>query len=450
MNRSLLAALVTTLALLTLGSHHATAQKKKATTPELPFPPTLADGKTLISATSPKFLQPTGKLADGVTIAKTAPKIDFAFFPGQTYAGNPWSTWGDSTFANGKYYASLGDHLAPAGNAFVYEFDPVQGTFRQLVDLKKLLHLPAGHYAPAKIHTTLTMGKDGWIYFGTHRGSTKVTTDQYHFKGDWLARVDPRTGKVEVIAHGPVPKHGIPTGFLDPDRLIFYGSTAPGDPKVQIEGIQFFAYDTQAHKLLTQATDGPKRAMLFAKSTGRVYYTQGESGKLMRYDPARGGDPVAIPGEIDVRAASEETKAGKVYGVSQGTQGKPAELYEFDTKTEKVTKLGPAQVGTNGYITALKVDPTGRYLYYIPGAHGGADRDGSPVVQYDLKTKTRKVIAFLHPSFKERTGAAVVGTYSYDLNAEGDTLYVTWNANRGGKVWDCVALTALHIPASER
>ena len=30
----------------------------------------------------------------------------------------------DSLVAGGKYYASIGDHLAPEGNAFVYEYDP--------------------------------------------------------------------------------------------------------------------------------------------------------------------------------------------------------------------------------------------------------------------------------------------------------------------------------------
>jgi len=450
MNRTLLAtvAIAATLALLTTGWHPVSAQKQKA--PDLPFPPTLPDGKASLSETSDAFLKAPGPLPEGVTVAKTAPKIDFAFLPGQTYKGNPWSTWGESTFADGKYYASYGDHLAPAGNAFVVEFDPAKGTFRQLVDLKKLLALPDGHYMPGKIHTMLTLGKDGWLYFGTHRGSTRVTTDQYHFKGDWLVRVEPASGKVEVVAHGPVPKHCIPTGLLDPDRLIFYGSTAPGETTKEDDGIRFFAYDVAARKLLVSADDGPKRAMILARSTGKVYYVQGRAGKLMRFDPAKGGDPVEIPGEIGLRAASDETKDGKVYTVSQGNQGTPPELFAFDTKTEAVTKLGPAQVGTAGYITALKVDPTGRYLYYIPGAHGGADRDGSPVVQYDLKTKTRKVLAFLHPHLKERTGAAVVGTYSYALNPAGDALYVTWNANRGGRVWDCVALTVLHIPAGER
>jgi hypothetical protein len=424
-------------------------QKKKSTeaweTPELP------GGKVAVTDTSDAFLKPPGELKDGVTVARSAPTIDFAYFPGQTYIGKPWSCWGESIFVDGKYYASMGDHLAPAGTAFVYEYDPATKAFRQLIDVKKLLNLPDGHYVPGKIHTQLTRGKDGWLYFATHRGSTRVTTDEYHFKGDWILRVDPKSGKSEVVVHGPVAKHCIPTGFLDPDRLIFYGGTTPGEGKSEGTSIRFFAYDIEKRKVVCDVPDGPQRAMIFAKSTGRVYYTQASDGALMRYDPAKGGEqPVKIPGEIGLRAASDETKDGIVYTVSSGQGSREPLLYAFDTKTEKVTTLGSPVVGTVGYITALKIDPTGRYLYYIPGAHGGADRDGSPVVQFDTKTKTKKVIAFLHPFYREKYGVAPVGTYSYALSADGADLYVTWNANRSGRAWDVCTLSVVHIPEAER
>jgi hypothetical protein len=60
------------------------------------------------------------------------------------------------------------------------------------------------------------------------------------------------------------------------------------------------------------------------------------------------------------------------------------------------------------------------------------------------------VIAFLHPFYKERYGATLVGTFSSAVDPKGDKLYVTWNVNRGSKAWDCCALTVIHIPESER
>src|SRR5207249_10262073 len=81
-------------------------------------------------------------------------------FPGQTYETKLWSNWGDSLAVGGKYYASIGDHAGPSGNAFVFEYDPGTKAFRQLVDLKKLLNLPDGHYVPGKIHSRLDLGSD--------------------------------------------------------------------------------------------------------------------------------------------------------------------------------------------------------------------------------------------------------------------------------------------------
>lgn len=85
-----------------------------------------------------------------------------------------------------------------------------------------------------------------------------------------------------------------------------------------------------------------------------------------------------------------------------------------------------------------------------PAAHGGSERDGSAVVQFDVKTKTRKVIAFLHPFYQEKYGVTLAGTFSSAVDPDGSKLYINWNANRGGKVWDCCALTVIHVPESER
>jgi hypothetical protein len=397
---------------------------------------------------SPKLLQaPDGFPAD-VPVASEAPTIDFAFYPGQDYPGKPWSAWGDSLAVNGKYYSAIGDHLAP-GNAFLYEYDPATRKFRQLLDLKKLLNLPEGHYTPGKIHSRIDLGQDGWLYCSTHRGSTKITTDVYHYEGDWIVRCNPATGASEIVVRGPVSKHCIPCSVLDPKRMIFYGGTAPGsesDPR----GIQFFAYDVRSRKVQYAGPNGPARYMIFAPSTGRVYFNPGEGDDLVRYDPQQATAPERIPSRAGIRAATAETANGFVYTVSQGQANASASLYAFNTKTEQAESLGSASVGREDYIASIDVDPTGRYLYYIPGAHGGADRDGAAVVQFDVKKRTRKVLAFLHPFYAVKYGVTLKGTYSTAVDPAGDKLYVTWNANRGSKAWDTCALTVIHVPESGR
>jgi hypothetical protein len=417
---------------------------------ELTWPPKLPDGKDVFTATAPEFLKPTDTIKADVLIARTPPTVDFLYYGEQTYPGKPWSVWGDGSVAKGKYYSAIGDHLAPQGNAFVYEYDPETKKMRTLVNVKKVLNLPEGHYMPGKIHSRVDMGKDGYLYFGTHRGSTRVTTDEYHYKGDWIIRHHPETGKTEVVAQGPVPKHCIPTSVLDPDRMIFYGGTAAGN---RMDPDMFFAHDVENRKVLHTASNGPYRYIIFARSTSMVYYTNEDYGPLMRYDPRSNEAPKQIEGKIGLRSATQETPDGYVY--TNSTRG-DAKLFRFNTKTEKIDELGSLAVGGQTYNTTIDADPTGRYLYYIPGAHGGSQNDGTPVVQYDVKTGKKKVIAFLHPFFKDKLGYTLLGTFGSAVSEDGSKLYVTWNGNRGGAdrrgrfQFDTCAMTVIHIPESER
>lgn len=429
----------------------AKKEKKKAAAPE--FPPKLPDGKEVHTATTDEFLKPTDTILKDVLIAKTAPTVDFIYYPGQTYAAKIWSNWGDGVAVNGKYYSSIGDHDAPKGNAYVYEYDPAKKLLRLVTDVVSIIKQMLG-YLPGKIHGRLDVGKDGMLYFSTHRGGTTVTADKYGYTGDWILRVDPKTGKGEVVAHGPVPKHCIPCSVLDPDRLIFYGGTAAGTDALD-KGIQFFAYDVTKRKVIYSGPNGPGRYMIFARSTGKIYFVPNKEdavGKLVCFDPAKPSAPVEIPAELGLRSATEETPQGMVYTVSKGG-GKLGEtvIFGFNTKTEKAEVLGPAAVGVAQYVASIDADPKGRYLYYVPGAHGGADKDGSPLIQFDTKTKQRKVIAFLHPYFKNKIGATPVGTYGTAVDPAGDKVYITWNVRRNdGRAWDCCALTVVHIPESER
>lgn len=433
---------------------------KKPAPVEPTYPPKLPDGKSLVTDTSEEFLTAPETLKEGVAVAKTPPTVDFLFYPGQDYPGKPWSNWGDSVTSGGNYYSAIGDHLAigskgdgehGTGTAHVFEYDPKTKSLKELVDLAAFLKRPEGHYTPGKIHTQLGMGRDGWLYYATHRGSPKATTDEFHYEGDWIFRTHPETGKTEIVVHAPVPKHSVPTAVLDPDRLIFYGSTAPAFD-LKDEGIHFFAYDLKNKKLLYSGPDGPNRSMILARSTGRVYYVPGSAeGELMRFDPESGEPPQKMEGtHIGIRAATDETKDGFVYAVSIGQRSDDASIWQFNTKTEEIKKVGSVAVGSQAYVASIDADPTGRYLYYVPGAHGGSEKDGTAVIQFDVKTGQKKVIAFLDPFYTKKYGFTLKGTYGTALSEKGDTLFVTWNVSRGTRAWDCCGLTAIHIPESER
>src|SRR3954465_2349957 len=131
------AAVILSLAALSVSAAPA---KKPAQDPyPLPYPPTLPDGATIVTDESPEFLKPSGTLREGIAIAKTAPKIDFQFFPGQDHAGKPWSNWGEGCFANGKYYSAIGDHLSPRGTGLITEYDPATKKLRIIANVAKVL-----------------------------------------------------------------------------------------------------------------------------------------------------------------------------------------------------------------------------------------------------------------------------------------------------------------------
>ncbi len=436
------------------------AAKKKPVV-SLTWPPKLPAGKTIGSGTSGKLLQGTDTLREGVKIAKTAPQIDFMYYPRQTYQPTPglWSAWGDSLAVGDKCYSSIGDHSSPGGNAFVYEYDANKKALRTVVDLRKTLKLPAGHYTPGKIHSRLDLGSDGWLYFSTHRGSTKVGLDpKNHFHGDWIMRYHPPTEKTEVIVHAPLKMQCMPTDLLDPDRLIFYAGTADGLGK---SGPQFLAYDVKRRRVLYSDGFGPYRYMIFARSTGKIYFhgatstpgrTQGPQ-PLVRFDPEKPGKPTPIKARCGLRSATQETPQGFVYTIDRDA------LWAFNTKTEKVSELGPSAVGDQTYTTSIDADmKTGRYLYYVPGAHGRSEKDGAPLIQFDVKTRTRKVIAFLHPYLYDKYGFVPCGAFGTAVSPSGDKVYITWNGNRNtprkdlaGKIkFDTCAFVVVHIPESER
>ena len=430
----------------------------------LEWPPKLPNGVEVATDQSSDFLiKPDSvQLEEGVEISETPPIIDFLYFPGQTHQSKLWSVWGDGSTTGTKYFTSIGDHNSPRGEGQVYEYDSETKKIRLLMNVKEFLEqsgmLPKDmDYTPGKIHSRTEMGSDGWIYFSTHRGSTTDnTTDARGYKGDNIYRVNPKTGQKEIAAVYPMPKHTIPAGVLDPNRLIYYGGTAQGNDAAD-KGVWFIAYDVKNNKLLNKSPGGFDRCAIFSSSTGCVYWRglpktmdgSTEEGTFGRkYDP-KTNMITSCPQAPVVRACTQETKDGIVYGFTADNKN----LWAFNIKLETLKIIGQGMVATQTYVTSMDLDPvTQRYIYYVPGAHGGAAKDGTPIVQYDLKTNKRKVIAFLSKFYKEKYCYSMDGTFSTAVSPDGSILFVTWNGSRlpNAKDWDTSAMTAIHIPKSER
>jgi hypothetical protein len=406
-------------------------------------PPSLPGGKTVVTDTAQAFITPPPFLspqpAEGdYTVAATPPTIDFLYFPGQTYPGSPWSAWGNGCVYEGKYYCGIGDH---AWRARVFEYDPAAKTLRQLLDIKDFLNLPEGTYTPGKLHGFISPDRDGWLYFATTRANPRASTPQYRFTGDWIMRHHPKTGVTENLGQCIGGMLSWPVGLLDSQRMLFYAGSQ--------QELRLLVFDPLARRVvyLSPPEEGPSRSLLFSRTTGRVYYRTHEvkDGPLRRYDPAT-NSVTAIESGIDPRCASAETPRGFIYAIDWA-----GKLWRFDVNTEQSEEIGYAPIARTTYTTSLAVDPTGRYLYYCTGGHGGTKNEGTPIVQFDTLTRKKKVIAFLTPFYTDNYGCTLDGTFSMVISADGSTLFTTWNSARQGvKNWDVATMTVIHIPASER
>src|SRR5262249_14483347 len=125
--------------------------------------------------------------------------------------------------------------------------------------------------------------------------------------------------------------------------------------------------------------------------------------------------------------------------------------FAFDPKGPAVKDLGTNFI--NGDYTAVMVlSPDEKYLYYAPGAHGSGNQTGVPVVQYDLKSGQRKVLAFLRDPLKQQLKYDIGGTYNLQIEGSGERLFVTFNGQDPGRrgYFGKPAVVVVHIPASER
>jgi hypothetical protein len=272
----------------------------------------------------------------------------------------------------------------------------------------------------------------------------------------------------EFVDYGvPMPGASWPSSRLDPRRRMLYAASFYH---------QFLAWDVDARRPvhaghLPAGMTWSNRVMLIDPMTGMVYTSndhESDPGKnLIKYDPKRNHfqllDAPMPADEIDPEHAVTLMRAssagrgpdGLFYGVTQAGQ-----MFTFDPEKEEIRDRDTSWPGKQRYTTSLARSPGGRYLYYVPGAHGMGNRDGSPLVQYDTKTGDRKVLAFLAPYYAQKYGYTPSGSFSIKLDAKGERLFICWNGGffsaemalgeKPASLFQHNAVMLVHIPPAER
>jgi sugar lactone lactonase YvrE len=436
------------------------------------WPPPLTGAKDgTVTLKSDRFLDVpesvlTGGKKDGAapfTVAKVAPTVDLAFHRdlGPNAVGRRlWSSWGDICLASdGRVYCAVGDHGDDAGGdarCFLYRWDPARKVLEQVVDMNAVVPPRKGQPAWSKVHAKIDEAADGAILFScTLNDGGRAGQPAYHWTGHLpggqLYRFDPKTGKTSVLADLPGGRCTA-TSHLDRERQVWWCNLEGG------AGNALWALDLRTGKPLFRADDGSvgfNRNFALARD-GSVAFN-GKDGALWKYDPTRkavAATASAFKGSPGMRSSTRESKDGWIYGTTQGT----GHLFRYDPSADRLEMLGPAWL-SGDYVTVVELSPDERYVYYLPGAHGGAVKTGTPVVQYEIATGRRKVLAFLAAACEEGYDYVPAGTYGMKVSADGGTLYVNFNGHAGDRVrparmkpngFGLCAFAAVHVPKSER
>jgi hypothetical protein len=395
-------------------------------------------------------------------VAKTPPTVDLAFHRelGPDAAGRRlWSSWGDICVASdGTAYCGIGDHGNDVGGdarCFIYRWLPDKKELVQVVDMNRIVPQKEGQPAWSKIHAKIDEAADGRILFScTLNDGNRAKLPTHHWNdslpGGQLYALDPKTGKTSVVTSLP-PRRCTATSLLDRERNIWWCNLEAGD------GNALWGFDLAKNQPVYQSPDGTiafNRAFALARD-GSIYFNG--DGSLGKYDAksAKLESTKASLGESPgMRSATLESSRAVIYGTTHQTN----QLFAISAATGELTLLGSTWL-EGEYTTVTVLSPDERFLYYLPGAHGRAWQSGTPVIQYDIATGRRKVLAFLAAALENEYGYVPGGTYGVKLSADGGTLFVNFNGHAADAIrpanmkpigFGLTAFAAIHIPPGER
>ncbi len=412
----------------------------------------------------PDSVAAASKAADAApfVVAKTPPTVDLAFHRDlgpDAVNRRLWSSWGDICVASdGMVYCGIGDHGDDRGGdarCFIYRWDPARKVLEQIVDMNQVVPPRDGQPAWSKVHAKIDEGPDRKIYFCcTLNDGNRARLPEYKFNnnlpGGQLYQYDPATGETTVFADLP-PRRCTATSILDRERNIWWCILEAG------EGNAVWGLSLETGQPVFQSSDGAiafNRNFALARD-GSIYFNGQE--KIGRYDPiAKSIAPTnsSFGDSPGMRCSTRESKDGSFYGVTHQTN----KLFRYEPNEDRLTLIGLNWLA-GSYTTVCELSPDERFVYFLPGSHGGAFRDGTPVVQYEIANGRRKVLAFLAPTIEEHFGYVPAGSYGVKLSADGSTIYVNFNGHAADAIrpshmrpngFGLCAFAAIQIPETER
>jgi len=471
-------------------------QKAKEVAERLDKHGLLYTGKVVVDK-DPKMLEPIESVAEfagkDYVIAKEPPEIEFAIIPaiplflGETPVKSnskisnkpgPWSNWSQANFdtRTGKFYSAIGDHAKYDAHILLVEYDPATKTVRCLPEVNKVLGRTQDQFMEGKIHGWLDFYKSKDIdkehlWYCTYWAKYPEPDEVDYatgYDGGHIMSYDVITG--DIVDYGvPMKRASWPYHRVDTKRGIMYA--------IGME-CEFLAWDINEQQTkwagyLPPGMRWNNRAIIIDEESGMVYTSNHDTDAdperhILKYDPFKNriykldshmpttkgkSSRGATGGYSPMRAQTRQRGPDGLFWCSTSS----GQLFTFDPETEEVVDQGVNWPGIQRYTCSMDRSPGGRYVYYLPGAHGHGYSDGSPVIQLDTKTGVRKVLAFMFPYYYEKYGYTHGGTFSIKLDDKGERLFILWNGafvehikGKNSDTFGQCSVTVVNIPASER
>jgi hypothetical protein len=424
------------------GDDSSTASSAPATTalPSDPTATTVPLGDGCPAPRSPEA--PEGPSADAVTLeTDTGVQVDLVRYPRPDSAGDPWSQWGQGlVLPDGRFLSAMGDHGGADANSYLFVYDPATRRITRFTDLLSHTDHEPGAWGFGKVHAPMVPGPCGEVYLSSYWGSSQGLTYTDGYDGDVLFRLD-QSLALEAVAV-PVAEHGLPSLAAVASEGLVYGEAHDPERTGPDRGA-FFVYDVEQGEVVFRSDDerhiGFRSILVDGDGTA---YLAAEGGRLLVWEP--GADeltvhPETLPGGQWLRAATVPAPDGTVYGVTNREANRLFALRPDGS----IDDLGSA----GEYTASLALDPTGGRVYWVPGAHGEAWQDGTPLMALDTATGEQTVVAELNELAERELGLTLGGTYDVAVDPSGELVYIGFNAGPDhDETFGETVLAVVHLP----
>jgi len=410
------------------------------------------------------------------TVAETPPEIEFVIVPVEPRFVRVYNNqeksgwWGNYCQSNycprtGRFYSAVADHGTYDAHIYLVEYDARARKVRCLPEVNRSLGRGRDDFGDGILHGWLDFYRSGYLrrphlWFCTYWAKFPEPDEADYatgYDGGHIVSCDPEAG-IYGDYGAPLPRTSWPYHRVDTKRGVLYAVSLRSE---------FLAWDIEEQKTLWAGylPDGMKwynRSIMLDEETGYVYTTNADESdterRLIKYDRERnrfslldcGMPRNTATGTVDHMRAQTRHRGpdGLIWGVTSS-----GELFSFDPERETVVDRGIDWPGDQRYVCSLERSPGGRYIYYQVMTY----TQGTPVIQYDTETGTRKVLAFMMPYYYNRYGYIPTGSYSLKLDDTGGKLFMLWNGafmefseDLGVDRWGHCSVMVMNIPESER